>query len=159
MMPLPKFKMTFEPMTIEHLGLKLYSTLPPVIGELVSNAYDAESPKVEVILPRGDINTGSEVVVRDFGHGMSPEEVQEEYLPIGRKRRGEDASRVMSKNGVVRVTGRKGLGKLSAFGVAEELEVRTVKSGVAVCICLNYEEMRKWANSLRTPGDAYEPKV
>jgi len=30
--PLRKFEMSFEPMTIEHLGLRLYSTLPPVIS-------------------------------------------------------------------------------------------------------------------------------
>ena len=34
--------MSFEPMTIEHLGLRLYSTLPPVLSELVSNSHDAE---------------------------------------------------------------------------------------------------------------------
>lgn len=43
-----KFTMPFEPMTIEHLGLRLYSTLPPVLSELVSNAFDAESRRVEV---------------------------------------------------------------------------------------------------------------
>lgn len=37
---LPQFTMRFEPMTIEHLGLRLYSTLPPVIAELVSNAHE-----------------------------------------------------------------------------------------------------------------------
>ena len=107
MAELPKFTMQFEPMTIEHLGLRLYNSLPPVITELVSNAYDAEAPAVEVSLPTGEISEKSEVVVRDYGHGLS-HELQADYLPIGRNRRGDDSSVVMSKNGMRVVTGRKG---------------------------------------------------
>src|SRR5688572_29677441 len=81
---LPEFKMRFEAMTIDHLGLRLYSTLPPVISELVSNCYDAESGLVEITLPEGPVTSSSEVVVRDYGHGMTATEVAEEYLPIGR---------------------------------------------------------------------------
>ena len=33
----------FEPKTIEHLGVKMYSTLPPALAELISNAYDADA--------------------------------------------------------------------------------------------------------------------
>lgn len=39
-------KMTFDPKTIEHLGVKMYSTLPPALAELISNAYDADAGKV-----------------------------------------------------------------------------------------------------------------
>lgn len=47
-MNLPIFKMHFEPSTIDHLGHSLYSRLPPIIGELVSNSWDAEAEKVEI---------------------------------------------------------------------------------------------------------------
>jgi hypothetical protein len=154
---LPPFRMTFELMTIEHLGLRLYSKLPPVISEMVSNAYDAESPKVEIVLPSGAITDMSEVVVRDYGHGMTPEELAAEYLPIGRNRRERGETGALSKNRKVKVTGRKGLGKLSAFGVANEMEVRAVKGGEAVCLRFNYTEMSKWAKE--HPGKAYEPTV
>lgn len=154
---LPRFQMVFEPMTIEHLGLRLYSRLPPVLSELVSNAYDGESPKVEITLPDGNITSDSEVIVRDYGHGMTPDEVQEEYLPIGRCRRGADAKAMMSKNAKVRVTGRKGLGKLAAFGVATEVELRSVKDRQAVCLRLNYDDMQRW---MRERGrQPYEPTV
>lgn len=149
--------MTFELMTIEHLGLRLYSKLPPVISEMVSNAYDAESPKVEIVLPSGAITATSEVVVRDYGHGMTAEELAAEYLPIGRNRREQSATGALSKNRKVKVTGRKGLGKLSAFGVANEMEVRTVKDRAAVCLRFNFSEMSKWAKE--HPGTAYEPTV
>jgi len=66
------FKMKFDIGTIKHLGLQMYSTLPPVIGELVSNAWDANATKVEITIPEGpiDIRT-SEIIVQDTGIGMS----------------------------------------------------------------------------------------
>ena len=152
-----KFHMKFEPMTIEHLGLRLYSTLPPVLAELVSNAFDAESPTVEVQFPTDQVTPTTEVVVRDFGHGMSPDELEEEYLPIGRNRRGEDSRNAKSKNGKRTVTGRKGLGKLSSFGIAEEMEIRSVKDGEAWTLKLNYQAMKKWAR--KRPGTPYEPEI
>ena len=152
-----KFTMPFEPRTVDHLGLQLYGTLPPVISELVSNAYDAESKRVEITLPVGDITPQSEVIIRDFGHGLSPEEVQTFFLPIGRARRGEDGKKCMSRNGKVRVTGRKGLGKLSAFGVATEMEVRFIRKREATCLRLNYDDLREWP--LKHNNKDYEPTV
>jgi hypothetical protein len=149
--------MPFEPRTVDHLGLQLYGTLPPVIGELVSNAYDAESKRVEITLPNGEITPESEVIIRDFGHGLTAEEVQAFFLPIGRPRRGEDGKESMSRNGKVRVTGRKGLGKLSAFGVATEMEVRFIQAGKAICLRLNYDDLREWP--LKHKNKDYEPTV
>lgn len=152
-----KFTMPFEPTTVDHLGLQLYGTLPPVISELVSNAYDAESNRVEITLPEGPITPDSEVVIRDYGHGLSAKEIQEQFLPIGRQRRGEDGKRNLSRNKKVRVTGRKGLGKLSAFGVATEMEVRFIQQKEAICLRLNYDELRAWPTKHRNRD--YEPQV
>lgn len=148
-----KFTMPFEPLTIEHLGLKLYGSLPPVIGELVSNAWDAEALKVEVTLPEGEITDASEVLVRDFGLGMDAASIQDAYLPIGRNCR-DDLKRTTTPNLKRPLMGRKGIGKLSAFGVATELEILTIRNGNAICIRLNYDEMKAW------PKDKpYEPTV
>jgi len=149
-----KFTMSFEPNTIEHLGLKLYSILPPVIGELISNAWDADATKVEISVPKGEITSSLEVVVRDFGPdvGMTPDELQNAYLPIGRNRR-DVLSTDISKNGRP-LTGRKGIGKLSAFGIASILEIRSIKNNFAVCISLDYEKMKSWPK-----GKDYEPDI
>lgn len=144
-----KFTMEFEPTTIEHLGLKLYSTLPPVIGELVSNAWDGDATKVQVSVP-AEMGPDTEVVVKDDGRGMDAEDFQEQYLRIGRNRR--DADGTDRSDGGRRVTGRKGLGKLSAFGVASELEIRSVVKGNATCLRLVYEDMKNWPH-----GKPYEP--
>ena len=63
----------------------------------------------------------------------------------------------MSKNNKVRVTGRKGLGKLSGFGVATEMEVRFVHAGQAICLRLNYDELRQW--QARHHSRDYEPTI
>ena len=43
-------EMSFDPNTIEHLGVRMYSTLPPVLTELIANAYDADAETVKIIL-------------------------------------------------------------------------------------------------------------
>lgn len=35
--------MSFDPHTIEHLGVKMYSVLPNAIAELIANAYNADA--------------------------------------------------------------------------------------------------------------------
>ena len=35
----PPYTMRFDVGTIKHLGLQMYSTLPPVIGELVADGW------------------------------------------------------------------------------------------------------------------------
>ena len=45
------YEMKFDVGTIKHLGLQMYSTLPPVIGELVANGWDANATKVEITIP------------------------------------------------------------------------------------------------------------
>lgn len=147
-----KFTMEFEPTTIEHLGLKLYSSLPPVIGELVSNAWDADAPEVYISFPQGPITDNSEVVVRDAGEGMDSSGLQSKYLFIGRNRREQEKTDVSRKGRPL--TGRKGLGKLSAFGIADEVEVSTIRDGFAVTISLDYRKMKLWPR-----GKPYEPEI
>ncbi len=144
-----RFRMRFNPTTIEHLGLKLYASLPPVIGEVVSNAWDADATVVDITFPE-DPTEDAEVVVKDDGIGMTADELQEAYLQIGRNRRAAEGTDKSPRGRVV--TGRKGLGKLAAFGVADELEIRAVRAGQAICIRLNYEDMK-------AVTDEYEPQV
>ncbi|MFL5515724.1 MAG: ATP-binding protein, partial [Gemmatimonadales bacterium] len=40
------------------------------MGELVSNAWDADPERVDISFPEGPIAPMSEVVVRDYGIGM-----------------------------------------------------------------------------------------
>ena len=38
-----EFTMSFEPMMIEHLGLRFYDTLPPVISEVIVRDWRHET--------------------------------------------------------------------------------------------------------------------
>ncbi|WP_232816102.1 ATP-binding protein [Chryseobacterium capnotolerans] len=45
-----KLSMKFEANTIQHLGVKMYSTMPPALAELIANAYDACATEVHIKL-------------------------------------------------------------------------------------------------------------
>lgn len=117
-----QLKMTFTPNTIEHLGVRMYSTLPPVVAELIANSQDADATEVHVFLKD---NGNKEIVVSDNGHGMSFLEINEKFLRIGRNRRNDEGSQ--TSPGGRKVIGKKGLGKLSFFGIAHEIEVQTIQ--------------------------------
>ena len=88
------FRMEFDVYTIKHLGLQMYSTLPPVIGELVANGWDANATKVEITIPETPIDEQtSEIVISDDGIGMSDKEIREKYLIVGRDRREDEQLR------------------------------------------------------------------
>ena len=36
-------RMSFDPQTIEHLGVKMYSQIPNAVAELIANSYDADA--------------------------------------------------------------------------------------------------------------------
>ena len=115
--------MRFDPKVIEHLGVRMYSTLPPVLSELIANSYDADATEVEVNLYDND---EKKIVVKDNGLGMSFDEISEKFLVIGRNRR-EDGND-MTPNGR-KVIGKKGLGKLSFFGIVRTITIDTIQQG------------------------------
>ena len=138
---------------IEDLGIKLHGKLPPVISEMVANSWDADAKRVEITLPEGPITEDSAIVVSDDGDGMSYGDIADKYLRIGRKRRIEEGSD-RTRDGR-KVMGRKGIGKLSVFGAAKNVEVRTTKGGVRNTIAMNIDEMLRRAGS----GEDYEPDI
>ena len=145
-----EFTMVFEPTTIKHLGLHLYTTLPPVISELIANAWDADAKTVNISIPVGEINESYEVTIEDNGKGMNEDEIQNAYLKISRNQRVE--LKRDETPGRRKLMGRKGIGKLAPFGVASEVEVRTWRDGKEICINLNYKDIENC-----TPP--YRPKV
>ena len=139
--------MSFDPHTIEHLGVKMYSQLPNAIAELVANSYDAESPDVYIKLI--DTATEKSIAVIDKGVGMSFEEINSNFLMIGRRRRDTDMG--MSPNKIRKVTGRKGLGKLAFFGIGDTIQIITKKDGECVDFSLN------WKDIINSHDPVYKP--
>ena len=136
------YEMKFDIGTIKHLGLQMYSTLPPVIGELVANAWDANATRVDITIPDTPIDQKrSEITIEDNGIGMSDADVRERYLIIGRDRRERERSDKTPEPYRRRIMGRKGIGKFSAFGIAKEIDVESVQNGKISHFLMNYDKL------------------
>lgn len=142
-------RMSFDPHTIEHLGVKMYSNIPNAIAELVANAYDAEAENV--IIELFDEEGSKSIHITDDGVGMNFDDINTKFLRIGRKRRLEDG-RLLSLNGVRKVTGKKGLGKLAFFGIGDTIDIITKKEGKQISFTLDWNEL------LATDKPNYEPR-
>lgn len=123
---------------IDLLGQQMYGGAVPSVAELVANAWDADADKVEILIPDDVKSPNAEIIVRDYGSGMSFEELNEFYLHVGYERR----SRGERTKGGRLVMGRKGIGKLAGFGIAEDIIVTSIKNGHLVELRLNYTELR-----------------
>jgi len=139
--------MSFDPKTIEHLGIKMYSQLPNAIAELIANGYDACASEVFIHLL--DNEKGKKIIVSDNGDGMSFEEVNNKFLVIGRNRR-EEGDDISSCGRIA--TGKKGLGKLAFFGIGETITIETCKNKIKTTFTLDWEELTN------TTGEPYKPK-
>lgn len=131
------YSLRISPTTIDKLGVKLYDKVSAVVAELVANAYDADAEKVTVNVPLGtalatrdkSTNTIVEPVppwtieVIDDGHGMTPGEARRFFLDVGLDRRLDPKQGPKSREKERPVMGRKGIGKLSPFGVCKVIEV------------------------------------
>jgi len=119
-----------EPRLLDHFGVAMYNTVEKAIAELAANGYDADASKVEVTVDADSIS------VKDDGRGMTAEEVQADYLRLGRDRR---ASEDREKTGKRKrpIIGHKGIGKLAGLGVAEKMIVRTARQGEATTLTID----------------------
>ena len=142
--------MRFDPKTIEHLGVRMYSTLPPALAEMISNAYDADASEVKIILAE-TASGPSAISVIDDGHGMNAIDIQEKFLMIGRNRRQKEGDEPTARFKRL-ATGKKGLGKLALFGLSKYITIDTVKDGVRNRFSLD------WDNLMTSEGE-YSPAL
>ena len=140
----------FDPKTIQHLGVKMYSTLPPALAELISNSYDADSSQVAIEFFEQN-GTPKAITIIDNGTGMSLYDIQNKFLVIGRNRREEEGDKPSIQFGRL-PTGKKGLGKLALFGLAKEITVDTIQNGKRNRFRLNWDD-------LLTSTDTYNPII
>ena len=134
-------KLRFSGALVEQLGSQLYPSATASVAELISNAWDADANNVWVEIPfETSWTSDSEIVVLDDGHGMTRRQAQARYLVVGRKRRLTDRGKTPKGR---LVHGRKGIGKLAAFGTAEMLDCYSVRDGDSVSFRLDYEKIRK----------------
>jgi Histidine kinase-, DNA gyrase B-, and HSP90-like ATPase len=136
----------FDPNTIQHLGISLYSQLPSVLSELISNSWDADAD--EITIEFYDNMTSKSITYKDNGIGMSFDELNDKYLVIGRNRRKNEPD---ITPGGRKVIGKKGLGKLSIFGICNEIQIKTVKDGILNEFIMNLSEIKNSKDSSYFP--------
>jgi Histidine kinase-, DNA gyrase B-, and HSP90-like ATPase len=116
------YHMSLSLNVLNHLGLNLYSNIPSVLSETVANSWDADAETVLIdVFP-----DEKKIVITDDGCGMNLEDINQKYLQVGYKKE-KDVGRITPKGR--KAMGRKGIGKLSLFSIAEKVEIQTVKNG------------------------------
>ena len=115
-----KYKMSLTLNVLNHLGINLYSNVPAVLSEVVANSWDADASEVNIEIKDGLIT------ITDDGDGMDENDINRKYLAVGYKKRDDIKITKKYKRNVM---GRKGIGKLSLFSIADTIEIHTVKAG------------------------------
>lgn len=116
------YELDIDVRILELLGPNLYTNIYYVLAELIANAYDADAHNVYII------EKDNKIIVEDDGTGMSYNRGDiTKYLKVAAISRNNDSD---SKTSLDRLKmGRKGVGKLAALSVSEEVRVMTIANG------------------------------
>jgi hypothetical protein len=101
---------------LNHLGRQLYRSFGTVLGEAISNAWDADARNVRLYIDREN----NSFVVKDDGDGMSADDFQNKFLKIGYSKRKGGRTRSNKKRPFI---GRKGIGKLALLSSAKRITI------------------------------------
>lgn len=117
-----QYELDIDVRILELLGPNLYTNIYYVLAELIANAYDADAHNVYII------SDNDKIIVEDDGKGMSYTKGEvTKYLKVAAISRSNEED---SKTALDRLKmGRKGVGKLAALSVSEEVQVMTVSDG------------------------------
>jgi len=117
-----EYKLSINPRILELLGPSLYTNIYYILAELIANAYDADAENVYII------STNESITVEDDGKGMSYANGDiKKYLDVASvSRQSDDDARTAKGRHKM---GRKGVGKLAALSVSENVHVKTIFNG------------------------------
>ena len=101
---------------LNHLGRNLYRNFMTVLGEAISNSWDADAQNVWIYIDREN----NSFVIKDDGKGMTSDDFQNKFLKIGYSKR--KSGKTTTKSGRPFI-GRKGIGKLALLSCASKITV------------------------------------
>lgn len=113
-----KYKMTLSLNVLNHLGINLYSNIPSVLSEIVANSWDADATVVNITIEN------NQIIIEDNGCGMDTHDINDKFLHVGHQKRDLSNESPVYKR---KYMGRKGIGKLSMFSIAKEVDVISKK--------------------------------
>ena len=110
---------------LNHLGRNLYRSFMTVLGEAISNSWDADAYNVYITIDRDS----KILIVRDDGDGMNENDFQNKFLKIGYSKRKDNKTHTLLKRPFI---GRKGIGKLALLSCAQKITVLTKAKGESI---------------------------
>lgn len=141
------YKMKISLNVLNHLGLNLYSSIPAVLSEIVANSWDADATEVTLQIE------SDKIVICDNGIGMTREEINNQYLYVGYEKRNSKNQGFTPKGRAM--MGRKGIGKLSLFSIANVISLQTLKEGETNGLILSVEKIKE---HMETEQGDYQPE-
>jgi len=115
-MPNNEFTFEISLSVLDHLGRNLYRSFATVLGEAISNSWDADAKNVWVYIDKEK----NSFFIKDDGAGMTALDFQNKFLKIGYSKRRE--GNIASPGGRPYI-GRKGIGKLALLSCADKIHV------------------------------------
>ena len=111
-----KFSFEISLSVLNHLGRNLYRNYITVLGEAISNSWDADANTVWINVS----DDRSAFVIRDDGIGMNSDDFQDKFLKIGYSKRSQGLSKTLANRPFI---GAKGIGKLALLSVSDQLTI------------------------------------
>jgi len=121
-MPNKPFAFEISLSVLNHLGRSLYRSFATVLGEAISNSWDADAKNVHIFVD----GSGNGFFIKDDGVGMTAEDFQDKFLKIGYSKRKEGSTHSPGGRAFI---GRKGIGKLALLSCADKVTVISKTKG------------------------------
>lgn len=110
------YKFNISLSVLNHLGRNLYRNFITILGEAISNSWDADANNVWITIDRDN----NYMKIYDDGVGMTSDDFQNKFLKIGySKRQGENYKTPSGRPFI----GRKGIGKLALLSCSKKVIV------------------------------------
>ena len=121
------------------IGRDLIQDRYAAIVELVKNAYDADSPDVNIVFKASADRKHYSIIIEDHGHGMSRDTVINKWMVPSTddklKRRKSPGGRIMQ--------GRKGVGRYAASILGDDLLLETVADSEKTTVYVEWSSFEK----------------
>lgn len=101
---------------LNHLGRNLYRNFITVLGEAISNSWDADAKNIWIYIDREN----NHLIIKDDGDGMTSDDFQNKFLKIGYSKRKNGANKTNLQRPFI---GRKGIGKLALLSCAKRIHI------------------------------------
>ena len=116
------FRFAISLSVLNHLGRNLYRNFMTVLGEAISNAWDADARNVWINIDRRN----SLFCIQDDGKGMTADDFQSKLLKIGYSKRSSGNTTTQRGRPYI---GAKGIGKLALLSCARRISIFSKVNG------------------------------